>query len=216
MFRRAEKIEDSKKSYEEAAQIFMDMNKLATAAKVEKEIGEMLEEKEEFAEAIPHLKRAADYFEAESQKTTANGCLLKVAHMNAALENYDDAIEQFEKSIELAVDDKMLKFQAKEYIFKACICKLASISDGDLDEFKNKHQDYKDQDVHYPDSFEARLIDGVVEAFEKGDIKTFQSSMRDFDRIKKLDPWKTDLFLKIKKNIEKRTQPDLTGEIDLT
>jgi alpha-soluble NSF attachment protein len=159
------------------------------------------------------LKNAADYFESENQKTTANQCYLRIAHINAQLKNYEPAIEQFDKSIEMAVDDKMLKFQAKEYIFKACMCRLAAI-DYDhanrLQDFKDKHQDYKDQDVHYPGSFEEKLIDGVVAAWEKGNVKDFQASMREYDRIKKLDPWKTDLFLIIKEHVEKAAEVDLT------
>jgi alpha-soluble NSF attachment protein len=212
MWRKVPKMEDAVRCFDEASKIYLDLGKFASAAKVEKEMGDMLEEAEDFANAITHLQLAADYFDSENQKTTANSCLLRVAHMNATLGNYDAAVEQFEKSIEMAVDDKMLKFQAKEYIFKACICRLAAITEDaetKLEEFNDKHQEYKDQDVHYPDSFEAKLIDGVVAAWKNGDLKSFQASMREYDRIKKLDNWKTAMFLKIKQNVEK------AGEVDL-
>ncbi|KAL0477968.1 alpha-soluble NSF attachment protein [Acrasis kona] len=196
-------IEASVRVMSESVEIFLELGKLNQAAKIEKEIGEALEEVENYADAIVHLQRAADLYESENQKTTANICLLKVAHMNASLENYEPAIELFEKSIEYAVDDRMLKFQAKEYIFKAAACRLAQITDKDqLEDFKTKYEEYKDMDVHFPDSFEAKLIDGVVEAWDKGDLRLFQQHMRDYDRIKKLDPWKMNLFLKIKSGVE--------------
>ncbi|KAF0981483.1 hypothetical protein FDP41_012140 [Naegleria fowleri] len=194
----------------EAIQLFMETGKFATVAKYEKEMAEVYENEGDYEKACSHYSSAADYFLSEDQKSSANQCIVKLAHLQAANEKYAEAIENFEKAASAAVDDRMLKWGAKEYEFKALMCYMAKMEDTepeDITEVRNKLNEYKEMDVHFGDSLECKLIEKLLDACEEKNVKTFTITLRDFDKIQKLDTWKTNLFLKIKDKIK---------EVDLT
>jgi alpha-soluble NSF attachment protein len=41
-----------------------------------------------------------------------------------------------------------------------------------------------------------------VDAVEAGDVEAFSTALQEFDRMTKLDEWKTSLLLRVKKSIE--------------
>ncbi len=47
-----------------------------------------------------------------------------------------------------------------------------------------------------------------MQQFEAGDVAQFTRAVGDFDRMTKLDAWKTTILLRIKKQIAE--EPDLT------
>ena len=47
--------------------------------------------------AIAAYEKAADFYEGDNSTSRANTCLIKVATFAAQLENYDKAIELFDK-----------------------------------------------------------------------------------------------------------------------
>lgn len=53
---------------QQAVHIYTETGKFTTAAKLEKELGEMLEEEQELEGAILHLQTAYDYYDGEGQK----------------------------------------------------------------------------------------------------------------------------------------------------
>jgi alpha-soluble NSF attachment protein len=197
-FRKDNKTE-AMNAMQSAISIFTEIGRFATAAKLEKELAELCEEEENFEAALQHYQTAADYFDGENQKSSANQCIVKVAHLNATIGKYDDAIEQFEKAANNSVEDRLLKWGAKEFLFKAGVCRLARMTEPEeqIAEVQAKIEDYKDLDVHFSSSYECKLLDAAVPAFEKKDVTAFKRAMREYDQVQKLDPWKTNLFLKV-------------------
>lgn len=84
--------------------------------------------------------------------------------------------------------------------------------ESDLDNVKDAVERYKDMDVHFPDSYECRLIDGMIKAMEAKDVKQYQLALKEYDNIKKLDNWLMPLCVNIKSKLEqtKKEVPDLT------
>ncbi|KAF1375443.1 hypothetical protein PFLUV_G00220220 [Perca fluviatilis] len=72
--------------------------------------------------AIAHYEQAADYYKGEESNSSANKCLLKVGHYSAQLELYPKAIEIYEQVAMNTMDNPLLKYNAKEYFFKASLC----------------------------------------------------------------------------------------------
>jgi alpha-soluble NSF attachment protein len=196
-----------------AIQILTDMGRFASAAKLEKELGELLEEEQDFESAIQHMQTAADYFDGENQKSSANQCIVKIAHLYGTVEKFDEAIENFEKAARNCVDDRLLKWGAKEYFFKAAACRLAKMKDPEeeISSVKEKIEEYKDEDVHFGSSYEYKCIENMIPAIEKKDIPGFKKALRDYDSIQKLDDWKTSIFLKVLKVLESSVK-----DVDLT
>jgi len=198
-------------SMQSAIGIYTEMGRFATAAKIEKELAEMLEEQEDLEGAIQHMQQAADYFDGENQKSSANQCIAKVAHLCASVEKYDEAIENFEKAARGCVDDRLLKWGAKEFFFKASLCRLARMRDieDDVSFVKEKIEEYRDEDVHFGGSYESKCLDGIATAMEQKDVSAFKKALREYDNIQKLDNWKTAVFLKVLALLENQ-QEDLT------
>lgn len=188
----------------QAISLYTELGKFAIAAKLEKELGELFEEDKKYEQAIQHLKQAADYFEGEQQKSTANTCTQKIAHLYASIEKYDDAINAFEQSSKIALEDKLLKWGSKEYLFKASICQLARMNEVEVEveSVKSAVEEYKDRDVHFPESYECKLIEGLLEALAEKNVKKFATALKEFNTIKKLDDWAIGLLLIVRKKIE--------------
>lgn len=53
-----------------------------------------------------------------------NKCLLKVAHFAAQLEQYQVAIDNFERVATESVDNQLTKWSIKEYFLKAGLCSM--------------------------------------------------------------------------------------------
>lgn len=100
------------------------MGRFANAAKLEKEIAEMYEANNESEKCVKHYQKAADYFLGEDSTAAANQCLLKVAHFNALLEKYDDAVKIYEDVAQACLEKNVLKFNAKGHLFCAGILHL--------------------------------------------------------------------------------------------
>lgn len=48
----------------------------------------------------------------------------------------------------------------------------------------------------------------LIEAIEAGDLETYTAAVFEFDQVTKLDNWKTNILLKIKRGIQE--EPGLT------
>lgn len=63
-----------------------------------------------------------------------------------------------------------------------------------LEEYVKHSPDFSTRDEH-------KLLVNMLQAFEAGDEDAFSVALEDFDRIRKLDKWKTTMLLRIKKQI---------------
>jgi alpha-soluble NSF attachment protein len=67
---------------------------------------------------------------------------------------------------------------------------------------------YEQKDTTFSVAREAKFLHVLIEAVEVGDVESFTAAVVEFDRGLKLDNWKTNILLKIKKSIE--DEPSLT------
>lgn len=112
--------------YKEVVSIHIDLGRFTTAAKVQKEIGELLEAEGDLAAAICELTTAAEYYQAEEQHSSANQVLLKVAGLSAASMDYARAVEIYEQVAFASMETSLLKFSVKNYLWLAGVCRLAT------------------------------------------------------------------------------------------
>ena len=61
---------------------------------------------------------------------------------------------------------------------------------------------YERQDVTFESTREAKFAKALIEAIEAGDTEAFTGAVFEYDRISKLDNWKTAILLKIKRTIQ--------------
>ncbi|KAK2706403.1 hypothetical protein QYM36_016447 [Artemia franciscana] len=145
-------------------------------------------------------RKAADYFQGEESNASARNCLLKVGDQAAVMKNYDKAIGIFEKVATKALDDKLSQYSAKDYFFRAAICRLCNSSEPSEAalEANLAIQRYEQQYPAFQDSREYKLIKDITSALEEQNKEHFVNKLQDFDSISRLNPWQTKLFNRVK------------------
>lgn len=61
---------------------------------------------------------------------------------------------------------------------------------------------YSNQDATFASTREAKFVNALIEALEAGDPEAFTGAVVEFDSVTKLDNWKTNILLKIKRGIQ--------------
>nr|CAB3264199.1 alpha-soluble NSF attachment protein-like [Phallusia mammillata] len=198
------------KCFSRAIDIFTDMGRFTIAAKHHMNIAELYEsEAVDIDKAISHYEKAADYYDGEDSKSSANKCWLKVASYAAQLEQYTKAIELFERVAMASLESPLLKYSVKEYMFKATLCQFCLGSSGvDARQALEKYQEWMPA---FEDSREFKLVNKLIEAHENNSADSFAEVIADYDKITRIDEWLTTILLRIKKSIS-----GCSDEIDVT
>ena len=119
-------------AYKNAIQLQLDADRFGQAARLQEEIGDMLADDEHFDEAIEAYEQSADYYEAENDTGNKNKRLLKVAHMCGKARKWEKAIKIFENIAKTSVDNNLLRWKVKEYVFKAMLLQICMLADDDV------------------------------------------------------------------------------------
>lgn len=61
---------------------------------------------------------------------------------------------------------------------------------------------YCNMDVSFESTREYALLRGIIDCVNQGDIERFTQIVYDYDKLTRLDAWKTAVLLKIKKAID--------------
>ncbi|KAI9144307.1 soluble NSF attachment protein [Paraphysoderma sedebokerense] len=119
--------QDAINALKEAISILTERGRFHAAATHQKTIAEIYEsDVVDLENALLSYEQAAEWFAGEEAGALANGALLKVATFAAQLEQYDKAIEVFEKIAAGSVDNQLAKWSLKDYFLKAGLCHMAA------------------------------------------------------------------------------------------
>lgn len=196
-----------------AVSILSEKGRFSAAANNQKQIAEMYESSDvnDMPKALQAYQTAADWYIGEESNAQAHACLLKVATIAAQLEDYEKAIETFETVARGSVDNNLTKWSVREHLLKAGLCVMCT---GDLIRAKQSVDQYLGMDMTFSTTRECRLLQVITNsiitianlkellvALEEQDAEMFTNTLVDFDKMTKLDSWKTTILLKIKKTI---------------
>jgi alpha-soluble NSF attachment protein len=215
--------------YRSAVTLLCDAGRLNQAAKLSKEIAEIFEndgasadEGEDggtaIAAAIASYQQAAELFEMEQAKSQASSCLQKVAELSSGALDPPEllrAAEIYEGLGRQCLDSNLLKYNAKTHFLNGILCHLAN---GDSIGASQALARFDSLDYTFADSREGKFARQLVECVEGFDPEGFATACFEYDRISKLDPWKTSLLVKVKRSIEDSTGGGggVEDDIDLT
>ncbi|XP_023934537.1 alpha-soluble NSF attachment protein [Bicyclus anynana] len=187
-----------------AIEIYTDMGRFTVAAKQHQNIAELYEtECVDLARAMQHYEQAADYFRGEESTSSANKCMLKLAQYAAQLEHYDKAIQIYEQIAKSSLDNSLLKYSAKEYMFRAALCHLCV----DILNAQHALEKYCGLYPAFTDTRECKLIKELIEHLEDQNVDAYTEAVKTYDSISRLDQWYTTMLVRIKKQIN--DNPDL-------
>jgi alpha-soluble NSF attachment protein len=186
-----------------------DAGRLTQAAKLCKEIAELYEneevavvgDKSAVVLAIEAYEQAAELFEMEDGKSQASTCQGKVAELCSAALDPPDLIRAARIYDELGrkcLDSTLLKFNAKGYFLQAILCHLAN---SDAIAAQQSMQRYEGIDYTFAESREGKFCRQLIDSVEGLDVEGFGTACFEYDRISKLDPWKTSMLVKVKRSI---------------
>lgn len=193
---------------QQAVEVYTDMGRLNMAARQLKEIAEAQEKQGLKEEAAAFYAQAADLFATESSGSEANKCRLKVAEFSAELEKFADAAEIYEDVARAAADNNLLRFGARGHLLCAGVCVLCFADDETV---RARIERYKDIDLQFAGSREATLLEACADALAKCDEKAFATAVAEFDSLTRLDAWKTNMLLKVKRRLQARASGEEQG-----
>ncbi|KAG1175929.1 hypothetical protein G6F36_011029 [Rhizopus arrhizus] len=170
------------------------------AAKHHQEIAEIYEtEIIDLKGARENWQEAAKLYMADDSRPMINKCLLKVAHFDAQLEEYNLAIEHFEQVATDSIDNPLTKWSNKEYYLKAGLCSLCTNDTVKTHELLTR---YCAMDASFETTREFQFLSGILECVENNDHELFTLKVREFDSLTKLDNWKINILLKVRKTLD--------------
>ena len=202
----------------------MDAGRLNQAAKLWKECAELHENedvqsdpnKSSIVSAIEAYEQAAELFGMEDAKSQQSQCLAKVAELcSAALDPPDllRAATLYDELGQKCLDSNLLKYNAKGYFLQATLCRLAN---ADAVGASQALARYESLDFTFGDSREGKFAGQLVQCVEDYDADGLATACFEYDRISKLDPWKTSLLVKVKRSIAQEGGGEDEDDFDLT
>jgi alpha-soluble NSF attachment protein len=197
-------------AYQSAVSLLTDAGRLTQAAKLCKECAELYENEEVAVEgdksavvlAIENYEQAAELFELEDSKSGASQCKAKIAELCSAALDPPDLIRAAQIYDELGrkcLESNLLKFNAKGYFLQSVLCHLAN---SDAVGANQALQRYEGVDYTFGESREGKFARQLTDCVEGYDVETFATACYEYDRISKLDPWKTSMLVKVKRTIQ--------------
>lgn len=192
-------------AFRESISMLCDAGRLTQAARLSKETGELFENdggEDSIALAIESYQQAADLYDMEQQRSQASQCLAKVAELSsAALDppEFLKAAEIYEKLGKDCLESNLLKYNAKGYFLQSVLCHLAN---QDVVAAEKSMNMFSSLDFTFRDSREGKFAEELIGCVNGFDSEGFATACFEYDRISKLDPWKTTVLLSVKKSVE--------------
>jgi len=213
--------------YRSAVTLLCDAGRLNQAAKLSKQVAEIFENDgtedgdgggDAITAAIASYEQAAELFEMEQAKSQASTCLQKVAELCSGALHPPEllrAAEIYESLGKQCLESNLLKYNAKTHFLHAVMCHLAN---GDSIGASQAFARFDSLDYTFGESREGKFSKQLVDCVEDFDPEGFATACFEYDRISKLDPWKTSMLVKVKRSIEDSSGDGAGGEddIDLT
>lgn len=73
---------------------------------------------------------------------------------------------------------------------------------GDLVKAQQNLDEFAVKDVTFPSTREAKFAKELVDSCEEADVDRYTDAIRQYDQVTKLDNWKTNVLLRVKKALE--------------
>lgn len=193
---------------QQAVHLYTDMGRLNMAARQLRDIAEAQEKQGFKEEAIQFYLQAADLFATESSTSDANKARIKVAELSADLERYQAAEAIYVDVARACTENNLLRFSAKGYLLQAGVCAMCYASDDDV---AVKLEQYRDLDLQFAGSREAQLLEACRDALAAADERAFATAVAEFDSLTRLDAWKTNMLLRVKRRLQARAAGEDAG-----
>jgi len=208
-------VSRARQCFARAIQYYQDQNRFNAAAKLHEEIANTFLEDGNKEKAIEAYRNASQCHLADDDTNGSNKKLLEAAHHLAMLNKYEDAIKIYEQAARDSLDNQLLRWSVKGYLFKAGTCQLCyAAPDNKLESAKESLDRYDELSEIYRGSRESNLLSDLLDAMMRGDVGLFSQKIQEFDDVTTLDKWMVDRFLFVKAEYFKDVVDDNAHDAD--
>ncbi|CDZ96527.1 Protein required for fusion of vesicles in vesicular transport, alpha-SNAP [Phaffia rhodozyma] len=190
-------VSDAVNALTQAITLLTEQGRFRQAADRQKEVGNILKESD-LPAARDAFEKAGEWYQMEDAQATGNAILKEAAEISGSLGDYKRAVDTFVQVGNWSLSSPLTKYSVKEIWLKAGLCALGA---EDVVLARNLLDKFAQQDVTFPSTREARFLNNIVIAYGDGDVEAFTAHVVEYDQVTKLDNWKTEILLRIKKTI---------------
>lgn len=191
-----------------AVELFVDTNRLESAAKLMKDLADSLKEDGRGRDAVPFYEKAIQYYKAADRKAQVTAIQLALGEVLGMGDDFAGALEKYERVAKEMVGGP-LQFQAQNTFLRAMLCRLAMVhNDNRLEkslECQEALERYLTMDIYLKGTREADFLQLMVESVTDCDIEKFECGVSLLQDINKLNEWSTHVLLVVKHNMESLT-----------
>lgn len=188
-------------SYLKSAEMYIEMGKFGIPAKHHEAIA-LIYSKDvsppDQKAVLHHLSMAAHYYYSDNRTAARNKCRLEMARLYGLMDQFEEGVVIYEEMGFQALESRMLKYSADEYLFRGALCHLAI----DCLNCQIAIQKYADYYPAFEVSQEYKFIKLLCGEVEQENEEGFDLVLRKFRTIVNLDPWYGMMVAKIRLSIE--------------
>ncbi|KAH8740175.1 hypothetical protein FG386_001836 [Cryptosporidium ryanae] len=231
--------------YLKAVELYNKSGRFSQSGKLFKDIAESLENEYRYEESCEYYKKAADLFDMdEYRKSAYSSCILKYADIvslcvseqndasNLSTDKLYESMKIYEEEAKKALGNSLIKYNAKEYLFKSF---LIVLSLDDPVDAQIKFDKYSNIDQSFRGSQQGKLCSSILGILEKKQkpsdeqedslyrnslVEEFTQVIEEYNSIYPFDDWKVHFLSIVKKNLSKVniniTEKTENNEFDLT
>jgi len=187
-------------SYLKSAEMYIEMGKFGIPAKHHEAIALIYAKDVHPADntaVLHHLSMAAHYYYSDNRTAARSKCRLEMARLHGLMDQFQEAIIIYEEMGYQALESRLLKYSADEYLFRAGLCHLAiDCLNGQI-----AIQKYIDYYPAFEVSRECKFVKSLCSEVEQENEEGFDEVVRKFRTIASLDPWYGAVITKIRREI---------------
>jgi alpha-soluble NSF attachment protein len=164
--------------------------------------GKMFQESGDLDAAIEAYQDAAQLYDDENQPLQAVNQIAIIADIKAAQQKWLEAACVYREVAERRMRDRLTQMAAGEFFTKAVLCQMAA---DDAIGAENMLREFVTTNPGWERSREHAMLADVLKAIDEGDRESFTTAVAEYDQIKRLDRWMTDVLLLVKGSVEFET-----------
>ncbi|KAK6588546.1 hypothetical protein RS030_4632 [Cryptosporidium xiaoi] len=235
--------------YLKAVELYNKNGRFSQSGKLFKDIAESLESDYQYEESSEYYKKAADLFDMdEYRKSAYSSCILKYADIvslcvsekndcnnpsgSGDSDKLYESIKIYEEEAKKALGNSLIKYNAKEYLFKSF---LIVLSLNDPVDAQIKFEKYSKIDQSFAISQQGKLCSSILGVIERKQrqsdeqeddvyrnrlVEEFTQIIEEYNSIYPFDDWKVHFLSIIKRNLGRIninvTEKTENNEFDLT
>jgi len=194
------------RAYRSAVQIYRENCKPTQAARLLVDASALFIETKDFDAACETLTDAIQLYEDEKQPNQAATHITSLADIKSTQNKWLEASQLYRRVADIRLSQRLTQLAAGEFITKAVLCQIAA---NDTIGAENMVSQFLSANPGWGGCREHILINGILEAIKKNDSEAYSQAIFDYDQIKRLDKWTTDVLLVTKNRLEHGEEEDI-------